>query len=83
MDPVRLSSQEGFQNSILFPVVILFGWMLLPGLVPVVVLVAIFSQEGFFFPGALARRSLRGTPGPEMVRRLLTVRRCRLHHQRS
>ena len=51
VDPVRLSSQEGFQVNFLYPLIELFGSVLLPrgeGFVPIVVLVAIFSREGFF-----------------------------------
>ena len=86
MDPVRLSSQEGFQVDFLFPVIELFGWVQLPrgeGFVPVVVLVAKFSREGFFFPGLLRVAAFVASPGPEMILRLMSVRRCRMPHQRS
>ena len=63
------------------PVIVFFGWIFLPGLVPVVVLVAIFSQESFFFPGLLRTAAVVATPGPRMIRRLMTVRRCRMFHQ--
>ena len=82
VDPVRLSSQEGSQISFLFPVIELICWVLLPGLVPAVVPVAIFSWGSFFF-GLLRVAALVASPGPGMIRRLMTVRRCRLPHQRS
>ena len=59
--PYGFSQTHRFQISILFPVVTLIGWVLLPrGFVPVIVFVAIFSWEGFFFPGLLRVAA----PGP-------------------
>ena len=59
------------------------GSKTLPGLVSVVVFAAIFSRESFFFPGLLRVAALVASPGPGMIRRLMTVRRCRMPHQRS
>ena len=39
--------------------------------------------KSFFFPGLLRVAALVASPGPGMIRRLMTVRRCRMPHQRS
>ena len=71
MIPVRFSSREGFQISILFPV-ILFGWVLLPR----------HLQSGRFLTGSLVPGCpLLPPPGPGMIRSLMTVRRCHMSHQ--
>ena len=50
---------------------------------PIIVLVAIFSREGFFFSRLLRIGALCASPGPGMIRSLMTVRRCRMSQQRS
>ena len=49
-----------------------------------VVLVAIFSQESFLFPGLLHVAARAVGLGPRMIRRLMSGRgRCSMSHQRS
>ena len=83
MDPVRLSSQEGFQISIFFPVVVLFGWVLLPRRFVSVIVLSHLQSRRFLLPKAVVRSCLCASPGPGMTRSLMTVRRCRMSHQRS
>ena len=85
--PVRLSCQVGFQVSFLFPVIRLFGWILLPvggRVVPNLVLVTIICWKILFSPRLLRVAALAASPGPRTTRRLVCVRgRCSMSHQRS